>query len=241
MSESKNYRQQLAAEIKTAPKEKRREILDKAQEFPDYWEERSKRSKSKQEETPIEGGLGVFVKYKTLYHGTGISGIKTFKPAEETTVGEGVYLTSDTKGAVGYSRERSKTTKTEARIYETVVENVKLLDLRNDNNVKKILPGFRSVLESRLAQITDKDPWYVQHGLLEVLKEINANKIKAGWLKLMAQSEGKLFSEYVQSLGYDGLIAIEGGESEHTEDHDTYLIFDPEKVKIRREHKIKQN
>ncbi|MDO8505900.1 MAG: hypothetical protein Q7S48_04985 [bacterium] len=237
-SENAGYRQQLAAELKAAPKENQRDILDKAQQDPEYWQSKSERAIKNQEETSTDDCLGVFIKHKTLYHGTGITNIKIFKPAEETTVGEGVYLTSQAKGAIGYSIDRSKGTDKEPHIYETVVENVKLLDLRNDANVQQIVPGFRILINSKLAQVTDKDPWYVKHGLLGILDEIDGNKVKVGWLKLIAQSEGKLFSEYVQSLGYDGLIAIEGGESEHTEDHDTYLIFDPEKIKIKGEHKI---
>lgn len=192
-----------------------------------------------QEETLIDGGLGVYVKCKTLFHGTGVKDIKVFRPAEETTVGEGVYLTSELKGAIDYAKERSEVTQTDPLVYETSIEDMKLLDLRNGENIQKILPGFQKVLEDTLSKLTDEDPWYRQAGIVTILGYIreNDNRIKTGWLKLIAQSEGKLFSEYVQSLGYDGLITIEGGESKHTEDHDTYLIFNPEKVKIKGEPK----
>lgn len=42
----------------------------------------------------------------------------------------------------------------------------------------------------------------------------------------------ELSSEYLESLGYDGLKTIEGGEPPHVGPHDTYLIFDPTKVKL---------
>ncbi len=191
-----------------------------------------------QEETPIDGGLGVYIKQKTLFHGTGVKDIKVFRPAEETTVGEGVYLTSQLKGAVDYARGRCEVTKTDPLVYEISIEDMKLLDLRKEENIQKIVPGFKKVLEDTLAKLTDQDPWYRSAGIATILESIKENKVKAGWIKLIAQNEGKLFSEYVQSLGYDGLITIEGGESKHTEDHDTYLIFDPEKLKIKGEPKV---
>ena len=45
-------------------------------------------------EESIEDGKAVLIREKTLYHGTGIEDIEQFQPAEETTIGEGVYLTS---------------------------------------------------------------------------------------------------------------------------------------------------
>jgi len=191
-----------------------------------------------QEETPIDGGLGVYIKYKILYHGTGVNGIKVFQSAAETTVGEGVYLTSQLQGAVDYARDRSEVSKTPPLVYETSIEDMKLLDLRTYANIQKILPGFQRVLEDTLSNLTDEDPWYRRDGIESILNDIRTNEIKVGEIKLFAQNEGKLFSEYVQSLGYDGLITIEGGESKHTENHDTYLIFNPEKVKIKGEPKV---
>jgi hypothetical protein len=191
-----------------------------------------------QKETSVDGGLGIHIKQKTLFHGTGVKDIQVFRPAEETTVGEGVYLTSQLQGAVDYARDRSEVTQTDPLVYETSIEDIKLLDLRNDENIQKILPGFQRLLEEILTKLTDEDPWYRQAGIVNILEHIRENKIKVGLIKLIAQSEGKLFSEYVQSLGYDGLITIEGGESKHTEDHDTYLVFNPEKVQIKGEPKM---
>jgi len=51
---------------------------------------------------------------------------------------------------------------------------------------------------------------------------------------------GNTFSDYVESLGYDGLITFEGGEPLTGGNHDSYVIFDPEKVKIIKEQKIKK-
>ena len=48
---------------------------------------------------------------------------------------------------------------------------------------------------------------------------------------------GWLFSEYIAGLGYDGLIAMEGGEG-HGFNHDSYVIFDASKARLVREQKI---
>jgi len=246
--EPQQFRDELAKEIKEAPKEDREEILEQAKETPEYWQARTEKIKERQDEEKIDDGLGVLVKKKTLYHGSGISGIKTFNKAEEDTVGSGVYFTSEAKDAIGYARIRSERERSPHKadgspviedsvptIYESSVENMKLCDLREDENVKKVLDGFKEVVKEEL-----KKPdlqWYVQGALDKTIETINGGKIRAGNLKEITQTNGKLFSDYIKSLGYEGLITLEGGEGGNG-NHDTYLIFDPEKAKISQEHNI---
>jgi len=190
-----------------------------------------------EDEEEIEGGLGIFVKRKTLYHGSATAGIKRFTKAEEDTVGSGIYFTSKGKDAIGYARRRSRSRKgTSPIVYETSVENMKLLDLRNDDNVRKILDGFKQILNAKV-----KEPnlqWNVQEVFQNAVNSINQKMVSAGNLRKVTSGTGQMFSDYVRHLGYDGLIAIEGGEGEDVGLHDTYLIFDPEKVKIKEEHKV---
>lgn len=235
------YRDNLAEEIKDAPKEERKEILEQAEEDPEYWKARNRKIETRQpEEEPIDDGLGVFIKKKTLYRGEGHRGSKSegLKVAEDTrsTVGEGVYFTSKAKDAVGYAYERSGPVDKTPIIYECSIENMKLLDLRSDENVKKILPGFLKVLRNQL-----KDPKYEKFTdhLYNAIDAIDSGKIGSGNLKLAVGGFDQLFSDYVKSLGYDGLATLEGGEL-IVKEHDTYVIFDPEKVKIIREHKTKK-
>ena len=194
-------------------------------------------AKESKEEEKTEDGLGIMVKRKTLYHGSATTGINKFTQAEEDTVGSGIYFTSEAKDAIGYARRRSRSRKDSSPIvYETSVENVKLLDLRQDDNVHKILDGFKQLLADRL-----KEPdlrWNVQEVLQNAVNAINQNKVGAGNLREVTFGTGKMFSEYVNGLGYDGLVAIEGGEGEDIGSHDTYLLFEPEKIKIKEEHKI---
>ncbi len=235
--ESQQFRDELAKEIKEVPKKKRKEVLEKAKEKLDYWQARSEKIHERQNEEEIDGGLGVLVKRETLYHGSGTSGIEAFNKAEEDTVGSGIYFTSEAKDAIGYARRRSRGREgTSPVIYEASVENMKLLDLRKTENVKKVLGGFKEVIKQKL-----KEPdlnWAYEGALQKVMEAINSGKIGAGNLREVTFSTGEMFSNYVKSMRYEGLITFEGGEGDDIGNHDTYLVFDPEKAKINQEHKV---
>jgi len=246
--EPQQFREELAKEIKDAPKEERKEILEQAKETPEYWQARGEKIKERQDEEEIDDGLGILIKKKTLYHGSGISGIESFNKAEEDTVGSGIYFTSEAKDAIGYARLRSEREKNTQRadgapviensvptIYESSIEDIKLCDLRKDENVKKVLGGFREVLNEELKKPDLK--WFIHGSLERTIETLDSGKIGAGNLKEITQSNGQLFSDYIKSLGYEGLITFEGGEGGNG-NHHTYLIFDPEKAKINRENKI---
>lgn len=235
-TDSQQFRNDLTKNISQAPKDHRRKILKEAKEQPDYWKARSERIREKQDEEIIDDGLGVFIKRKILYHGTGVSGIKIFEEAENSTVGNGIYLTSKVEDAIGYARRRKKRNDTKPVIYETSVENVRLLDFRITENVKKFLHGFKQAVIEKL-----KDPnltWHHQNILNKVIEEINSGKVGSGSLKLVAFKADSLFDNYCKSLGYDGLVTFEGGEGDEVGSHDTYLIFNPKKVKINQEQGI---
>lgn len=234
---NQQFRESLANELQSITKNKRRKILKSVKNTPDYWQSRTEHLKERQEEAVIDNGLCILVKKKTLYHGSGIEGIEAFNAAEETTVGNGIYCTSEAKDAIGYARRRSKSEKTGVPvIYEASIENLKLLDLRNDENVQKILPGYASFLQEHLKKSNLK--WHPEKVILRSIEAITSGKVHSGNLKTAAFNTGALFSEYIQSLGHDGLIALEGGEGDDVGRHDTYLIFDPSKVKIVQQHKI---
>jgi len=245
--ESQQFRNELAKETEEPPKKGRQDILEKAKETPEYWQARGEKIKERQDEEEINNGLGIFVKKKTLYHGSGISGIKKFDKAEEDTVGSGIYFTSKAKDAIGYARIRSERERTphwdaspvindsKPIIYESSVENMKLCDLRKGENVRKVLEGFIGVLKEKLKKPDLK--WSVQGAIEQSIETISDGTVRAGTLKMVTQSHGKLFSDYIKSLGYEGLITFEGGEGGNGS-HDTYLIFDPEELKINQEHEI---
>ncbi len=246
--ESQQFRDKLSKEIEETPKDEKKEILEKAKETPEYWYARTEKIKERQNEEEIDDGLGVLVKKKTIYHGSGISGIKKFNKAEEDTVGSGIYFTSEAKDAIGYARLRSERERYRQRsdglsviedskpvIYESSVENMRLLDLRKSENVKKVLDEFKQILKEESKKPDLK--WNWQAVLKDTVEIINSGKVGAGNLKKVTQRTGSMFSKYVKSLGYEGLITFEGGEGGNS-NHDTYLVFDSDKVKINQEHKI---
>lgn len=189
-------------------------------------------------EEEIDDGMGVLAKRKIIYHGSAISGIEKFNLAEEDTVGNGVYFTSDKESAAGYARSRSKGEKgATPMIYQCEVENMKLLDLRKEENVKKVMSGFREILSARLNS-GEKLGWNIEGVLREAIDNIDRGNIGVGKLKIVTFHFGGQFTEYVRSLGYEGLITFEGGEGNEVGDHDTYLVFDPEKIKVKEECKV---
>lgn len=199
-----------------------------------------------EDEKEIDDGLGVLINKKTLYHGSGTSGIKEqgkFNTAEEDTIGSGVYFTSKEEDAIRYAKLRAerennnekRNENAEAIIYESLIENMRLCDLRKKENVKEVLKSFKKILEEEL-----KKPdlqWVWQTVLQEIIEIINNGKVEDGNIKEVAQRTGHMFSSHIRSLGYDGLIAFEGGEGEGFA-HDTYLIFDSDRIKITKEYKV---
>jgi hypothetical protein len=232
------FRNDLAKEILKVPKEERRQILDKAKTKPEYWEAREERLRKVEEEETIDNGLGVFIKRKILFHGSNISGIQNFKLADETTIGKGVYLTSQTEAAIRYARYHLSNSKDKTLpvIYEVSIENLKLLDLRDDKNVDTILQGFKEVLIKEKEKSGLK--WYEENDILSAIEVIDTKRYYDGGLREAINGLQNIFTDYCKSLGYDGLIYIEGGNVPFTGDHDTYLIFDYSKIKVIEGHKL---
>ncbi len=245
MANLEDFRKDLAVQLSEAPKGDRKQILTEAKKTTEYWDARGEKVHSIEEEVPSEDGLGVTVKNKHLYHGSYRDDIQDLAAAEETTVGEGIYFTSEPTAATGYARHRAKGRKGvpiegykgEATpvLYEALVQNLKLLDLRKTENVSKILPGFRAKL--REVEQNPQTPWFLQMAMHEAIQQIKTGKVGPGSIKLIAVNNPKLFTEYVRSLGYEGLITYEGGEGD-AGNHDTYLVFDPEKAKIIQRHEV---
>lgn len=245
MANPENSRKDLVAKLSETPKGGRKQILTEAKMTTGYWRARGEKVHSVEDEVPSEDGLGVIVKNKHLYHGSYRDDIKDLTAAEETTVGEGVYFTSEPIRAIGYARERAKLRKdfpvegykgkAAAVVYEALAQNLKLLDLRRPENVSRILPEFRTRL--REVEQDSKTPWFLQMAMHEAIQQINTGKVGPGSIKLIAVNHPQLFTEYVRSLGYDGLITFEGGDGD-VGNHDTYLVFDPEKAKIIQRHEV---
>lgn len=235
-NELKSSEIDLTKSLKQIPKNQRRESLDKIKESEDYWLQRTDKIKLRQNEKPINDGLGVFVKTKTLYHGSATEGIKKFNHAEDTTVGLGVYFTSEAKDAIGYAKGRSRGEKNNSPIiYEAIIQNMSLLDLRKSENVKKIMAGFKQKIIEKLKDPTLK--WYHVETAHRGIEAIDKG-IAVGDIKNAVSGTQDIFTSYIRELGYDGLVTLEGGEGGYVGNHDSYLVFNPEKIKITKEHKV---
>lgn len=247
--EGAEYRKALSQDLKQRSTVDRREALGDAKNSREYWDARTQKLKAVQEPTEIsiDNGRGVLIQRKHLFHGSAIPGTRVFLPAEDTTVGPGVYLTSGSNEAIGYAEVRSETSHAEGVdpepvLYEVSVENLRLLDLRREKVVNDISRELDAYMQDIRAKQFHDMPWDEQGAFLQVMERLalppgSGYDVAVGKIKYIAQN-GPWFTDYVKSLGYDGIITLEGGEasmSATTGPHDTYLIYDPSKVHVVRE------
>ncbi len=247
-----NFREQAAKKLRAeTPKDERKQSLDDLKSNPEYWETRQSNIEHRQDEEVIDDGLGVFYKSKTLYHGSSHEGISKFDSAEEDTVGSGVYMTPAPADAIVYARESAQGHEDKNPIiYETRVENIKFLDLRSTKNLKKILPGYKDLLLQLQREYSIKKPSgdmaedilneVVLNNLTNAINNIDKDKVDNTNIRDVTKGFGQIFSKYVTSLGYEGIIATERGDREDSFDHDvtTYLVIEPERARIIQEHKV---
>lgn len=179
----------------------------------------------------------VVLDHATLFHGSATPGITEFERAEEDTVGAGVYLANEAT-ARGYALHRSRRSGT-AVLYEVEVEDARLVDLTEQDTVAEVMTGFRHVLQREHQQQTrDGGPWYWTGALRQMIDEIDSGRgVQVGAVKLVTQRSGELFTGYLEGRGFDGVVALEGGEGE-LGGHHSYLLFDPAKLRIRSEQHV---
>lgn len=206
-------------------------------------------------EFPVEGdNLGVFLKEKRLFHGSSNSEVSQFMTREEVkaaditdgvTVGEGLYLTSSEKAANAYAQRRTRNLAKKEGVgptsYEVQVDSLKLLDLRNDGNISVFTEKFRVYLVSILkSEEAEKLNWMVHSSIIEALQEIQNGVSLRNIQKLSGYAMAGVFTCFVKEQGYDGVVTFEGGEGHeddvatHTGEHDTYVIFNPDKAIVLR-------
>lgn len=181
------------------------------------------------------------IDHAVLYHGSHVPGTAVFDLAksEEATVGQGVYLTSSPNDAAGYARRRYENrgrhnNDSAPVVYQVEVDHLKLANLDNEEMLAQVLSGFASVLEAKLPHLTEDVnlPWWLPDNYRRTIETIRRGEVAPGNVRLVAFAHSKRFTQYLQSLGCDGLRATEGGEPPHVGSHDTYVIFDPDQAKI---------
>ena len=231
----------MAKKIISTPKQDRRDLLNQEQADEQYWQARQQLAGTRQVETEIDGGLGVLLDKRFLYHGSPVDNISQFNEAEETTIGTGVYLTSQADIAIGYARLRANHRKGKSPvIYEVEVNNLKILDLRKNDNVVKILQGFKLYLADLYNSPNQPRRPSWQIAIRRAINTIESHTVNSGNLRKVTFNTSPYFSEYIQSLGYDGLVAFEGGEGDTVGDHDSYVIFNPANIRVNRRHMLSQ-
>lgn len=188
-------------------------------------------STTKVELSPIRTDLPeLLIDKAVLYHGSGTPGIREFLPADETTIGRGVYLTSDPVSAKGYAllRVARKESKSPV-VYEVETDRLRLADLRADEGIDK----FASLLREELIRLIHNTPKPLPSILVRTVnmavERIDKHSFRG--LKDITWNFQDIVTSLIREKGFDGLVAIEGGEGDMG-NHDSYVIFDPKKVKI---------
>ncbi|MCY4576990.1 MAG: hypothetical protein OXB96_00960 [Candidatus Kaiserbacteria bacterium] len=251
---SESLRDAIADELWQHTGDERREAVKKVREMPEYWRARAQKMRKLdgRYEEMSDDWLEVFVRNKTLYHGSYTEGITHFEPAAQTFFGQGVYLTPEARDAIGYAFDRSHSTlpehggeETAPVLYEVNIKNMKMLDLQWDENLSVVAERFFK--------------WYtegVQDGSVEEDEDVltayrgsnireDARDVFQVLLRGNNSAATALFTHYVRSLGYDGIISKRALSNKETPsaynnigDHVAYLIFDPEHVHIQQEQKM---
>lgn len=181
---------------------------------------------------------------KTLYHGSRVRGLTEINPAEDDTVGAGVYLTSEPMWAAGYAHIRTSNP-AEKTVYETEVQDLKLLDLTDQSGALPLLGKFMvqellKFKERHPFDPNDRDSWRnvpIINNIDEIIKKVKQGT--ARYPKDLLEHFGNLANNKLSEFGLGGIKAIEGGEGGNGitrfGNHDSYVIFDPAKVKIVKE------
>jgi hypothetical protein len=124
-------------------------------------------------------------------------------------------------------------------IYEVSVKNVRLANLRSDANVQAILSGYYDVLMEAKSAANASLSWAVRKRMNQATSLLARHQVGVSNLsELAGYGLGGYFTRYLRSLGYDGIVAYEGGEGSYVGRHDTYVLFDPEKAHVIESHEV---
>lgn len=141
--------------------------------------------------------------------------------------------------AAGYAHVRSGDPQNRT-VYETEVENLTLVDLTNQ---RETLPSLAKLMAQELrkykkaiyfsAKVKEHLKWVIQANANKILEMIQEGKVR--YPKDLLFHFGAIATNKFASFGLDGIKAIEGGEGGNQiqiGNHDTYVVFDPKKVRI---------
>lgn len=178
-----------------------------------------------------------------LFIGKTESGLGELPEAYETTVGDGVYLTSQREAAEGYAIRRSNGGDVPT-VYEAEIQNLSLLDLTTYKTQEIFADYFKEqLLKWREQELPKKE--YInepQRNRLSLIVDQVVERIKGksfGGMRDLTFTFGFLVRDLLTREGFDGLKIEEGGEGRgEIGNHDSYVIFNPQQVKIIKESKV---
>ena len=185
--------------------------------------------------TVSEDGLILVFSELELFHGSATKGIvKDFLPAEDDTIGQGLYTTSSPYNASRYAINRARYTDADPVLYTVGLNDYSFVDLRTNDAVASFMPGFADYVEEYGPGIAESVTWDGGTNIFLSIFErcivaVREGKLTRGTLKNALQQTGSIFSDYVKSQGADGIVAYEGGEFPNGT-HDSWVIMRPEKA-----------
>ena len=174
-----------------------------------------------------------------LFHGSATPEIRELRVAEEDTVGSGVYFTPDFQSALGYAITRAgnivggRYYNGEVPIVYEAAVGCRFVDLRDQYTLDLVFDGYVNVLKNKLEGVPNQD-WLRKRVLSKSIERIQTRQYSPGCIQHVTRSNGQMFSNYLRSSGFDGLIGEEGGEA-YVGDHESWVVFDPAKPKITKE------
>jgi len=180
---------------------------------------------------------GLFIKFSelVLYHGSATPDITTFVPAEDDTIGMGLYTTSSPYNASRYAINRARNGQFDPVLYAVHIEDYSFVDLRTNDAVSEFMPGFADHVEEEAPKIIEKyaddfRSYFMTEIYRRCVEIIRAGNLTKGTLKYALQQTGGTFTNYVISQGADGIVAFEGGEFPNGA-HDSWVVMKPECAK----------
>ena len=123
--------------------------------------------------------------------------------------------------------------------YEAEIRDMALLNLTTKQSLIEFMKFYVEVLDKEHENLNPNTSLIFKKRLEDDIEKIrNALKEnRALHPREILEATGSYAAEALTKQGYGGLFAIEGSEA-GTGAHDSYLIFDPQKVKIIREMEI---
>lgn len=193
----------------------------------------------------------VVLEQAVLFHGSPTPAITVFEPAQEDTVGAGLYLATDRAVASGYARLRARDCQGAPVLYEVEIARARLADLTDQDSLTQIMAGYRRALLHEIHTVNGyfaslpRQDWSEPSTIMQIYWHINLDRmittidrgVTLTTLKSVTQCSGEFFAQHLRDNGFDGVLALEGGEG-GIGNHHSVVIFDPHTLTPRAEHDL---